>query len=369
MTDAGAGLELRVEGLGASKLQGLPELDARAGEALLRVTVDAGGGAEGAGGARGTTGASAGLPNVWGTWRVEGQALVFRARHAPAPGVRLLASFSGMAFDRAASTRGTPDLRGEYLVAVPAGAPRVVGVSPASVEIPANLLRLYVEFSAPMSLRGVERFVRLLDGAGNEVPVAFVDVPDGLWDPTRRVLTLFVHPGRVKSGVALGEALGPVLSPGSSVTLQVEAGAPDADGRRTTEVFTRTWLVGESRRGALEPSRWLLGPPRGPDEELTLTLPVLLDVQIAERALRVLGEEGAVEGSWRPRAGAIGLEFRPDRPWTPGSYRLVVAPFLEDVSGNRPGRAFEREVNEGEPDPAAPRLEIASISLPFRFVP
>jgi hypothetical protein len=47
------------------------------------------------------------------------------------------------------------------------------------------------------------------------------------------------------------------------------------------------------------------------------------------------------------------LAFVPETPWVARRrYALVAAPFLEDVSGNRPGRPFERAVDAADGDAA-----------------
>jgi len=50
------------------------------------------------------------------------------------------------------------------------------------------------------------------------------------------------------------------------------------------------------------------------------------------------------ESSWR---------FVPQQPWATGEYALVVEPNLEDVSGNRIGRAFEVDEDRTEAGPVA----------------
>ena len=41
----------------------------------------------------------------------------------------------------------------------------------------------------------------------------------------------------------------------------------------------------------------------------------------------------------------------PRQPWSAGEYALVVEKVLEDVSGNRVGRAFEVDEDRTEPGP------------------
>lgn len=342
--DAG---ELRVEGLASAALARLAgrALDDGLGERLLRVVAAPPGDDD-----------AARLPNLWGSYRVDGGALVFRPRHALGAGVELQARFDGAAFDAATGARGTPNRtlrrRGPAGAALPTS---VVAVAPSGDEIPANLLRLYVEFSAPMSLRDVADAVQLLDANGAPISDAFVAVPEGLWDPERRRLTLLVHPGRIKRGVGPGEALGPVLREGERVRLVVGAGARDANGRPLAGAFERDFRVGPPLVAPLDLAMWSLVPPSSPDAPVVVISGVPLDRGLALRAVGVLDAAGAeVAGALEVALGERSFSFRPAQPWRDGErYRLFAGDALEDPAGNRVGRAFDRAVGASRAPGAA----------------
>jgi hypothetical protein len=297
--------------------------------------------------------AEAELPNLWGTCESEGAALVFRPRHSLAPSIRLIARLDGAALDRAAGTTGTPSREIVHHPLPPAAttATSVTGVSPTSDEVPENLLRLYITFSAPMSPRGIEQHVKLLGPDGREIVAAFVPIPGGLWDPDRRRLTLFLHPGRVKSGIAIGSALGPVLSAGQSVRLVVAAAALDAQGLPLAAEFSHSWRVGPPARDALDPAAWQVTPPRA-GQPLLVTAPIPLDRALVLRAVTIRDEGGRpVPGSFELEAGDRALRFDPAAAWVGGgNYRVAFEPVLEDLAGNRIGTPFERAAGH---DPTA----------------
>lgn len=73
----------------------------------------------------------------------------------------------------------------------------VTAIYPSTDEVPANLLRLYLQFSAPMSRdQAVEHIEVLADG--EVVEGAFVVPQQELWSPAGDRLTLFFDPGRLK---------------------------------------------------------------------------------------------------------------------------------------------------------------------------
>jgi hypothetical protein len=144
-----------------------------------------------------------------------------------------------------------------------APAARVEAVYPSAETLPENQLRLYVWFSAPMRKRQVADGVRLIDvGSGEPVELPFVEVVDGLWDPSGHRLTLFFHPGRLKRGVGPRLALGPPLRQGRRYRLEIDAALRDGRGRSLASGCTKSFSVGppdlrspEAAHGSRPPGR------------------------------------------------------------------------------------------------------------------
>ncbi len=107
----------------------------------------------------------AGLPPLWGDYSREGGCEVFRsappARAGHGAGGRRCAARSWAAWQWRRRKPGPGWTRSTL----------------RDAEIPENLLRIYVVFSGPMSLKAIEKHVHLRDGAGTEMATAFVDVP------------------------------------------------------------------------------------------------------------------------------------------------------------------------------------------------
>jgi hypothetical protein len=281
---------------------------------------------------------AADLPPLLGDYRVEADALVFRPRFPVAPGLSLEAYFAG-------ERLGLPNLE-ERLLVVDTGTPQTVveAVFPSGDEIPANLLRFYVHFSAPMALRDVPRRIKLLEADGRPIELPFVELEEGLWDPTHRRLTLIVHPGRIKRGVGPHEALGPVLVPGEEIRLVVEAEARDLDGRDLVQAFEKRYRVGPEERRALGPDDFRLEKPATGPAKLDIVATRPLDHALFERLIRVESEEGElVPGTVEIDEHERRWRFRPESLWRPGTYQVTLDAALEDLAGNRPGRSFEVE--------------------------
>jgi hypothetical protein len=295
-------------------------------------------------------------PAVAGSLRVTADGLEFRPLFPFVSGLRYTAYY-----------RGEPPLQSSFEVPPPGGAaPRVVAFLPSGDALPENTLRLYVQFSQPMEARDVQRHVRLLDAAGRAVPLAFVEIPHGLWDGERTRLTLLFHPGRLKRGVAPGERMGAPLRAGGSYRLQVDAALRDAAGRPLERAALHAFRAIAADRASPRADGVVLHPPLTAAAPLVVDLPEPLDAALLQRLLWVEGATGeAVPGASGIDAGETRWTFTPAQPWAPGGYALRLHPALEDRAGNRFDRLFDRELAAGVS--AEPGREAGDTSLRFGF--
>jgi hypothetical protein len=237
-------------------------------------------------------------------------------------------------------------------------------VYPSADIVPENQLRLYVHFSAPMGRRGGLDYIRLLDAAGHEVKGAFLPLDAEFWNGDRTRFTVFFDPGRVKRGVKPNEDLGRSLIAGQRYTLVVSRDWPDAQGLPLKEEFRRTFAAGPEDTRPLDPKTWRVQPPAGGGRDpLTVVFPEPLDHGLLVRALGVSTAGGApVNGDAGVDSGETRWTFTPREPWPGGEYRIVVMTILEDLAGNRIGRAFEVDrFDRVDPQTAD------QITLPFRI--
>lgn len=223
----------------------------------------------------------------------------------------------------------------------------VVAIYPSAAALPANLLKLYLQFSAPMSRGEAYDHLRLLRADGSEVQLPFVAPHHELWNATTDRLTLFFDPGRIKRGVAPNTTVGPPLRAGESYRLVIDPGWPDARGLPLREGFEKSFRVVEADRKPPAVEGWRLDPPAGDTALLTIDFPEALDHALLARMLEVLdAQDETVAGTVEVSAGARRWTFRPARPWRPGPYRIRVDTRLEDLAGNSLRRAFESRLDE-----------------------
>jgi len=235
----------------------------------------------------------------------------------------------------------------------------VVRIHPSSPVVPANQLRLYIHFSAPMGRRGGEEFVSLLDERGRPVEDPFLPLDAELWNDDRTRFTLLFDPGRVKRGILPNEQMGRALRSGRRYTLVVSRAWKDAHGKPLAADFRHTFRAGPPDERALDPAAWTIETPAaGTRDPLQVAFGKPLDHALLQRALGVRRDGRPIDGETAIIEGDTGWSFTPREPWRVGAHALFVLTILEDPAGNRIGRAFEVGGTDRSREPE-------SITLPF----
>jgi|HubBroStandDraft_6_1064221.scaffolds.fasta_scaffold25623_2 hypothetical protein len=313
-------------------------------------------------------------PPMLGAYKVAGDAVRFSPRFPLERGVEYRALFNwqpSASNDSQIGTRTRANrLRLVQTFVVPAEGSlppaRVMAIYPSSAALPENILRFYVQFSAPMSQGSSYGYVRLRDASGAEVDRPFLELPQELWSPDGTRLTLLFEPGRVKRGLVPRAEQGPILIAGRTYSLTVDGKWLDAEGRPLEGAFRKTFRVVEAEVGQLDPLAWKIVPPKsGSREPLEIRFPKPLDHAMLERVLRVFQQrKGRNAGETRTEiAGTVRVadeesrwSFEPRDRWSAGRYSLAVSTTLEDRAGNSIARPFEVDLNRSQPSQPAPAL-------------
>ena len=292
-------------------------------------------------------------PAILGSYRRRGLDLVFEPRFPLQPGKLYRARFTAP---------GAAAVTADYKVPQrpPGPAPEVVAVWPTGDVLPANHLRFYIEFNRPM-LGGEEIFnaIQLLDADGQLIYDPWL--PDELWDESGSVLTLYIHPGRIKWGVLLRDLLGPVLEPKRSYTLVIRGSLLDADSRKLGKDFTKKFKTTAEDRTRIELANWKITAPKaGGKDALQIAFDKVMDHVSAQQFLTVTDGQGqAVPGKSATARDGRSWSFQPTGTWTADEYKIIVDRRLEDVAGNTPVRAFDMDADAKMPPAQA-------LSLAFR---
>ena len=244
------------------------------------------------------------------------------------------------------------------ITAAELAAARVAAVEPQADPLPANLLRFYVHFSAPLAQGDAYSHISLVRVDGSLVPSPFLDLARALWDQEQKRLTVLLDPGRIKRGVGPHLAAGPPLVEGETYTFRVGPGLRDARGRVVTEAFEKKFVAVAPEPERLDPRRWtIVTPSRGSREPLRVETAVHIDSGAFGGAIRIVTDKGeTVAGTASLRPGAPAWQFIPDRNWLPGRYRIEVRTEVEDISGNSLQSALDAIAGRSASPPDEPLL-------------
>jgi hypothetical protein len=314
-----------------------------------------------------------------GSYRVRGSTLQFVSRYPlDQPGYRVRVDRSLLtAADLRRLAKEQPGNGGRLVLdlnldhASPYGHPITLtvvdSVSPSAEILPENLLRFYLQFSAPMSRGEAYTHIRLLDAAGRAVADPFLELNEELWSGDGRRFTLLFDPGRIKRGLKPREEVGPVLEAGKSYTLVIDRHWPDADGKPLAGEFRKSFRAGPPDQESPSPRDWKIqAPAAGTRHPLDVAFPEPLDSALARRLI-VVRDNGnrIVQGVVSLKRAESLWRFTPEADWIAGAYSLDVGTDLEDLAGNAVGRPFEVDLA----GPISARVKAESISRPFRIEP
>jgi hypothetical protein len=302
-----------------------------------------------------------------GSYAVSGDALRFTPAFALDPGREYHVRFDPSKLP-GGSAAGTPVTA---LIVRPAEhttpSTVVTHVYPTGDVVPDNLLRMYVEFSAPMGRPSGIPYLKLLDEHGGEIQGAFLPLDYEFWSPDHRRFTAFFDPGRVKDGILPNQQMGRPLRAGHDVTLVISREWKDEHGLPLKEDYRRLLKVTQTDHQPLDTATWKIAPPSksGGRDPIVVTFPEPLDHGLLMRALGVTRDSDPLDGDIVVDAAETRWSFTPKDPWRAGAYHLLALDILEDVAGNQIGRAFE--VDNFDTVDKSPNPK--TIAIPFRVAP
>jgi len=249
----------------------------------------------------------------------------------------------------------------------------VTDIYPSSNRLPANLLRMYIHFSAAMSAGHAYEHIRLLDEEKGEVSQPFLALDQEMWDRDHRRLTLLFDPGRIKRGLRSQADLGPPLIPGRRYHLVVDAKMPDGNGNALASSYDKPFEAIEPTRDSLDYKKWILVEPvAGSIEPLRLIMNQPMDHALLERMIAIYHSEPQrpranhlgvalaendqsssslgtrVEGRIEIASGETEWRFIPKYPWNAGEFKVVIDPSLEDPAGNNLKGVFDADLSESD---------------------
>ena len=225
-------------------------------------------------------------------------------------------------------------------------APQITYVYPSTDILPANLLKMYIEFTVPMQTGKSYRFFTLVDEKGDTVNIPFLELQPELWDPTNQRLTLWFDPGRVKRDLGPNQLKGTPLIDGKNYTLTISKNWRDVYGRKLLDTFEKKFHVIISDRTQPNPDSWTFTKPTiGTREPLIIHFQEPMDYAVAISSIDLLRHDyTVVSGRTELKTGEKDLYFYPQKPWQSDRYKIRFEGRLEDLAGNNLNRLFDRDL-------------------------
>ncbi len=235
--------------------------------------------------------------------------------------------------------------------------PYLAALFPSGDTVPANHLKFYLQFSERMQQGNIFRHLKLIDlTSGKTIEEPFRETE--LWSADGKRLTLWLHPGRQKTGVNLNLDFGPVLEPHRHYALEISSTWKSESDVALKQTIRKTFKTTTADRSQPNPSHWRLIPPvHHSKTPLIVKFKNPLDWALLHTMLSVLDEyDNEVAGDIKIEKQETQWSFIPANLWTRAKYRLKIHWELEDLAGNNLKRLFEVNLEtDSSPSFAGPR--------------
>lgn len=234
--------------------------------------------------------------------------------------------------------------------------------------LPANLLKLYLQFSKPMREDNIYQFIKVVKNEQDTVSI-FLELQPALWNHDQTQLTLWLDPGRIKRDLSPNRALGKPLETGNNYMLMVSSNWRDKSGVPLAGTVKKRFFVSEDDRKKPDPHQWKVNAPSaGTREPLIIDFGEPMDYALSQEAIDIIFDKFPVRGTVTTGPCEKQWNFIPLEPWSTGTYSFIVESRMEDLAGNNLNRLFDKDLlsedtyteNEGR-DPIF-GFEVRSIS-------
>lgn len=243
----------------------------------------------------------------------------------------------------------------------------VAAVYPSADTVPENLLKIYLQFSAPMREGEALKHIALVDSEGDTVSGVFLDLQPELWNEERTVLTVWLDPGRIKRDLIPNRQMGNPLQKGKQYSVVVSNKWKDVQGLALQQEYRKKFYVGDRDSRSPQTETWVMSLPHiATKEPLKVHMNEPLDYFLLQETISIADEkENIVAGNIKIYENESGFEFIPDQPWKAGRYKLQVAFYLEDLAGNNLQRLYDREISR-QPEKKEEPLCVKEFVVPRR---
>jgi hypothetical protein len=306
------------------------------------------------------------MPAMLGAYVIKENVIRFTPRFPLVAGLAYTAQFDASAFaEKTGKAISGEETRLQSSYSMPkaaySSATFITNVYPSDDLLPANQLKLYIHFSAPMSVGEAYDHIKLFDDRGREVAKPFLRLEEELWDGEHRRLTMWFDPGRIKRGLRPNADMGAPLEEGKHYRLTIDSGWRDDKGNPLREGFEKRFQTTRADRAAPDYKEWkLISPEAGSSEPVTIVFSEAMDQALMESSIEVIdGDGNPVQGRIEISKGETEWRFTPHTSWGEGNYKIYIETRLEDRAGNSIHHLFDSDMRKAQPSTPVPqRIEL-----------
>ena len=224
-----------------------------------------------------------------------------------------------------------------------------LSVFPSSDTLPANLLKMYFQFSEAMQQVRSEKYVFILNQKGDTLQEVFMDLHPELWNDLEDRLTLWIDPGRVKRDLIRNQKLGAPLDEGKTYQLIVSFKWKSQNGATLSTDFTKNIFISNEDRVKPNLQKWSLDiPTANTKNPLIIDFKESLDYALLQDCISINRHGEDFNGEYQLVREERGLIFTPEEKWKIGTYQIQVESRLEDLAGNNMNRLFDVDLSQSD---------------------
>ena len=225
--------------------------------------------------------------------------------------------------------------------------PKILAIYPTTDSIPVNILRFYVQFSAPMQEMDILKHIHLQNEEGKNISGIFFENQYELWSENRTKVTLIIDPGRVKLGLLANNTMGRAFDVGKLYTLKVDSLLLDFNDQKLRNSFSKTFIAVQQDTIAPDTKKWeLLLPKVNTCESLVINFNDKIDHISAQTLTKIRKGNKEIKGKISLQNGEEQWLFTPKNKWQMGEYQVIVHPKLEDIAANSVHQTFDHKTSE-----------------------
>lgn len=239
------------------------------------------------------------------------------------------------------------EMLGSVSIPLPVNANKtaLTNIYPTADTVPENLLKVYLQFSAPMREGEALQYVHLLNENKDTLRDIFLDLQPELWNKERTALTLWLDPGRIKRDLIPNRKMGNPLKKGKWYTLTVSPEWKDVQGLPLEKKIDKRFFVSQRDSHSPELLAWNIQTPKtATNQPLEINFFAPLDYFLLGETISIINDKNEIiPGVIKITDEERKIAFTPQQAWRQGSYRIQVKAILEDLAGNNLNRPFDRD--------------------------